>query len=135
MAGPPDGRLDPQQREQLRHDLRRQGVEAGGRSREERYRGADAPGGDWPSSGRGGRSPDSRGGSPPGYGGAQPRDDGPPRGYRAPPQGGAADWGGGYRGRGPEAGDSRGEPRERMTPEERRQLRMLLRERYRSTRE
>jgi hypothetical protein len=87
-ARSPDGRLDPQQREQLRHDLRGQGSEGGGRSPEERYRGAEPPGGGWSSPGLGGR-PDRPG----------------------------------------------GEQRERMTPQERQELRLLLRERRRSGRE
>jgi hypothetical protein len=111
-------RLDQQERDRLRHELRQQGADERYRSRDRRGYGSaersGAPTGDWPSGERGGRVPYP-------YGAAEPRG-GEPRWDPANPGG---------RGGFPQPG----EPRERMSAEDRQQLRMLLRERHRSSRE
>jgi hypothetical protein len=117
-APPPDMRLDPQERDRLRHELRQQGAGERYRSPERRGYGSGersgAPTGDGPAGDRGGRAPYP-------YGAAAPR-------------GGEPRWDPGTAGgRGGFAPP--GAPRERMSAEDRQQLRMLLRERHRSSRD
>ena len=114
-ATPPQGRLDPAERQQLRHELRQQAMEE--RRRMHHYPPQpDAPGAPPASPGVGGQPGRYGYGGPAGSPGAHP----PGRPPGLPADGAGPGWG---------AGDGWRSHPPRLSPEEREQLRHMLRER------